>query len=157
MSELWRTEEFFSAAPDWGREVCRPHRIEPTGEWEQTHCRPWSSAIRFETNRGRVWFKVNGPGTRYEGALVTELNRTIPQLAPEMIAHDVARGWWLARDAGPSMRSLAAANELWQHWEALIRRYAEAQIVLAQHRDRLIAAGIRELTCVTLPRLAREL
>ena len=59
---LWTTTAFHDEARAWVTEQLAGHGIAPTGEWEQPHARPWSSAIRFETTDGRVWFKANGPG-----------------------------------------------------------------------------------------------
>ena len=56
----------------------RPLGIRLTGAWEQPHVRPWSSAISFESDAGRLWFKVNGPGIRFEAALVDLLGKVVP-------------------------------------------------------------------------------
>ena len=62
---LWTTTAFHDEARVWVAERLAGHGIRLTGEWEQPHARPWSSALRFETDGGRLWFKVNGPGTTY--------------------------------------------------------------------------------------------
>jgi hypothetical protein len=153
--DLWSSAAFVEEARGWVAEQARRYGLTLTGEWEQPHCRPWSSAIRFESDGGRLWFKVNGPGTRYEAALVDLLSRVVPELVPTLLADDLGRGWTLTRDAGPVMRSVAPADELWGWWEGIVARYADAQILLADHRDSLRAAGVPEASPATLPGQAR--
>ena len=153
--DLWSSDAFVHEARDWVTEQVRPLGLTLTGEWEQPHCRPWSSAIRFETDAGRLWFKVNGPGIRFEAALVDVLAGIVPDLVPPVLAADHGRGWSLTRDAGPVMRSVAPPEELWDWWEALIVRYAEAQLVLADHRPAVLETGVSEVSPATLPEQAR--
>lgn len=156
-AERWTEAAFHADVTDWVRARCREAGIVLTGTWEQPHCRPWSSTIRFDTDRGALWFKVNGSGTRYEPALLAALSRFVPDLVPELLAVDTARGWSLCRDAGPLMRSVAPATDLWPHWERVLPRYAAAQIELSNHRDVLLATGIRHLSPHTLPTTIRTL
>jgi hypothetical protein len=128
-----------------------------TGEWWQSHVRPWSSAIRYGTSERPVWFKVNGSGTRHEPALLRLLQELAPGLAPEVLAVDTGRGWSLLRDAGDMLRQVAAPTEQWDVWERVLPRYAEAQLVLAEHRAAVRSAGVREVSPGTLPRQARAL
>lgn len=153
---LWSSDAFVDEARAWVADQVRPLGLTLTGEWEQPHCRPWSSAIRFESDGGRLWFKVNGPGIRYEAALVDLLSRVVPDLVPTLLADDTERAWTLTRDAGPVLRSVAPPEELWGAWEGLLARYAEAQLVLASHRASLLAAGVPEASPATLPGRARE-
>ena len=154
--DLWSSDAFVAEARAWVAEEVRPLGLRLTGEWEQPHCRPWSSAIRFETDGGRVWFKVNGPGTRFEAALIDVLGSVVPDLVPQVLAADHERGWSLTRDAGPILRSVAPPEELWAWWEGLVVRYAEAQLVLADHVPTVTAEGVPEASPATLPRQARQ-
>lgn len=155
--ELWTSEAFVADATAWVGHVARKHGLALTGEWEQPHARPWSSTIRFETDGGRLWFKVNGPGTRHEAALIGELGRVVPDLVPEILAVDGGRGWTLMRDAGPILRSIAEPDEQWGRWEQLLPAYAEAQRTLVDAVPQLLAVGMPDSGPDTLPRLAREL
>lgn len=148
--ELWTSAGFVEEARAWvaGR---LPTGTRPTGEWEQPHARPWSSAIRLETTTGRTWFKVNGPGTAHEPALIGLLASVVPDLVPEVLAVDAERGWSLQRDAGPTLRSRWGPDELWERWPVLVRRYAEAQRVLADHFDAVLACGVPDLRPGRLP------
>ena len=137
-TELWASEPFHRDVTAWVSDVARQHRIDLTGGAEQPHNRPWSSAIRYGSSAGSLWFKVNGPGTVHEPGLVAELARLVPDLGPEVLEVDIRRGWALTRDAGPTVRSLAPPEELWPVWEEVLPRYAEAQLQLARHLDSLL-------------------
>lgn len=154
--DLWSSDAFVAEARAWVAEQVRPLGLALTGEWEQPHCRPWSSAIRFESDGGRLWFKVNGPGIRHEAALVELLGKVVPDLVPTVLAADADRAWSLTRDAGPVLRTAAPAGELWSWWAGILVRYAEAQIELAAHRDDLLATGMPEASPATLPGQARD-
>ena len=65
----WTTTAFHDEVRAWVAERLADRGMTLTGEWEQPHARPWSSALRFETSDGRVWFKVNGPGTVHEARI----------------------------------------------------------------------------------------
>jgi hypothetical protein len=155
--DLWTGEAFQDEARTWVADRLAEHGLRLTGEWEQPHARPWSSAIRFETTAGRVWFKVNGVGTAHEGALVRLVDELVPGLVPEVLAVDTVRGWSLSRDGGPLLRASAPPERLWDAWEGVVARYAEAQIVLSAHRAAVLATGVAEVSPATTPALAREL
>ncbi|MGH8965063.1 MAG: hypothetical protein ACRDXB_07005, partial [Actinomycetes bacterium] len=95
--EEWSSARFHDRATVWVAEGCRRHGIELTGDRDQPHVRPWSSTISYETSAGRLWFKVNGPGTLREVPLVAALSELEPALVPEVLAVDVGRGWSLSR------------------------------------------------------------
>lgn len=155
--DLWTSAAFLDEATAWVARAAASHGLALTGEREQPHARPWSSAIRYETDGGRLWFKVNGPGTAHEAALTGTLGRVVPDLVPEVLALDRARGWSLMRDAGPVLRSLAPPEALWARWEQVIVVYAEAQRTLAAHTRELLADGVQEVSPTTMPSLARDL
>jgi hypothetical protein len=154
---LWTGRAFIDEVRSWVAAQLAPHGSRLTGVWEQPHVRVWSSTIRFETTEGRVWFKVNASGTAFEAALVALLDELRPGLAPEVLAHDVARAWSLTRDGGPVLRSIAGPDALWAYWERLLPRYAEAQLALAEHRPRLLTTGIPERAPAQLPLEYRRL
>ncbi|MGZ4744551.1 MAG: aminoglycoside phosphotransferase family protein [Oryzihumus sp.] len=149
-----------AAPPDvspWVAGRCAEAGLGTPGAGELVHDRPWSSAAVFPTGDGRVWFKANGEGTRQEPALVRTLERLAPGLAPQVVAVDAGRGWWLTRDAGPTLRSVLPAGEQWPVWETLLPRYAAAQLELAAHRAELLALGVPERSPATLPEQAADL
>lgn len=138
---LWTSRAFVDEVRAWVEAQLAPHGIRLTGQWEQPHVRAWSTTIRFETTEGPVWFKVNGSGTAYEASLVGMLGELYPGLAPDVLAHDNRRAWSLTCDAGPVLRSIVRPDEMWEHWKVLLPRYAQAQLDLAAHRNRLLTRG----------------
>lgn len=133
--ERWSSPAFLDEARDWVRSACQDRGVELDG-FVQPHCRPWSSAICFDTSQGPLWFKVNEPGTLHEGPLVASLADLVPDLVPAVLALDVDRGWSLTRHAGPVMRSIAPPDQLWARWEGVLVRYAQSTDAL---HDRLAA------------------
>lgn len=149
--ELWTSPEFLDSVTEWVRDRASAAGIGLDGDREQPHARPWSSAVRFGSDAGPLWFKVNGPGTAHEPALTTVLADVVPELVPELVAADPSRGWMLMRDAGPVLRAVAEPDQLWDRWAGLLQRYAAAQLVLAEHVERLLATGVEHLAPSLLP------
>ena len=145
----------------WVVRRCREAGLAAPTAGEVVHERPWSSAAVFDTDGGRVWFKANGPGTVHELGLVRLLHQVVPDLVPQVLATDPARGWSLTQDGGPTLRSALPPGEQWPVWEQLLGRYAAAQLTLAGHREDLLALGVPERSPATLPgqavALVREL
>jgi hypothetical protein len=148
---LWTSNAFVEDVLAWVAAQLKPRGSRLTGEWEQPHTRVWSSTISFETTEGRLWFKVNAGGTVHEPGLLAVLDELRPGLAPEVIAHDDARAWSLTRDGGPMLRSRAEPDALWDYWERLLPRYAEAQLALGERTHRLLATGIPDRGPAQLP------
>lgn len=153
----WTSTGFLSEARAWVQEGASRHGLTLVGEPEQPHARPWSSALRFGSDAGPLWFKVNGTGTRYESALLATLTEVAPTLGPDVLASEAARGWTLMRDAGPALRSTAPAEDLWGAWTTILTGYADAQLALADHVDALVAAGTPVVSAATLPGQLRAL
>ena len=155
--QLWTSAPFLTAATEWVGVEAHRVGIRLDGTREQPHVQPWSSTIVYGTEAGRIWFKVNGPGTAHEATVVAVLGRRVPGLVPELIAVDAARGWSLTRDAGPTLRSLGAPDELWDRWIEVLQQYAAAQLDLARHGDELVATGLPALGPSRAPAALRQL
>ncbi len=156
--DRWSSPEFLADAAAWVHEEAARVGIALTGATEQPHVRPWSSAVRFATRDGAdLWFKVNAPQTRHEGALVGVLAELAPGLVADILAVDPERGWSLARDAGPVMRLTAPPEQLWEPWAGVLTRYADAQVRLAGHAAEVRATGLPEVSPSTQPGQLREL
>lgn len=153
----WSSTAFHDQATGWVADACARQGIELTGDRDHPRCRPWSSTISYETSAGRMWFKVNGSGTRHEPPLVAALSDLVSELVPELVAVDLDRGWSLSRDAGPVMRSTATPDELWSTWERILVRYADAQLQLAAALPTLLGTGVPDLSPSNLPEAARRL
>jgi hypothetical protein len=105
--ELWTSEAFLVEARAWVADQLASRALELTGDWEQPHARPWSSAVRFETTDGRVWLKVNGPGTSHEPALIQLLDARLPGVVPEVLGVHPTLG--VGRSAGTAAPRCAAS------------------------------------------------
>lgn len=155
--DTWRSAEFHDEVRAWVGERLEHRGVGLTGEWTQPHARPWSSAIRLGTTAGAVWFKVDGPGTRHEPALLRVLAEKVPGLVPDVLAVSTDRGWSLTGDAGPTLREALSPPESFPVWEHVVREYAAAQVQLVTARDAVLGAGVAEVSPATLPQLARGL
>ena len=155
--ELWTSTGFLEQVREWVTGQARGSGLELTGEYDQPHARVWSSAVRFETSGGRLWFKVNGPGTRHEPALLQVLARRVPALVPELLGVHLGNGWSLSRDAGPTLRQALSPEQSWAAWESVVASYAEAQVQLAGEREAVLGAGVREVSPRTVPEHAAAL
>jgi hypothetical protein len=155
--QRWTSPPFLDEVTAWVATAARGHGVRLTGEREQPRARPWSTVVRFGSTAGDLWFKVNAAGTAHEGRLVGVLSGLEPELVPPVLAVDDDRGWSLTADAGPVLRSVAEPDRLWEAWEELLPRYAEAQLRLSSHLAALLATGIPAHTADTLPQDIRGL
>ena len=153
----WDDPAWLAEVDGWVAAAVRATGSELTGDRDQSHDRPWSTAIAYPTAAGRVWFKANAPGTAHEPALVALLSRLVPDLVPEVVAVDPARAWSLSRDAGPMARALVGPGELARVLRRELPRYAEAQLALAPHVPELLATGVLDRSPPRLPALLAEL
>ena len=147
----WTSPEFLDRARAWTAEVLAGTGERLTGDWEQPHVRVWSSAVRFGSTAGPVWFKVDSTGIRHEPALLAALGRHVPDLVPEVLGVEVDEAWSLTRDAGPVLRLLAPPDELWDVWAAVLVRYADAQLALARAEVDVLATGLPVVSTATIP------
>jgi len=155
--ELWTSAAFHEEAAAWAGERLGELGVTLTGDRAQPHARPWSTAIRFGSTDGPVWFKANGAGSAHEPALLHLLGERVPGLVPQVLAVSLERGWSLTRNGGPMLREVLAAQESWTAWEGVVSAYAAAQIQLSGARDDVLAAGVPEVSPATLPGLVRGL
>jgi hypothetical protein len=153
----WSGEAFLTDVTGWVEDVAADAGIALTGEREQPHLRSWSSAIRFGSEGGDLWFKVNGHGTRHEAGLLGVLAQLEPGLVPAVLAVDRGRAWTLMRDAGPVLRSVADPEGQWEIWPAVLGRYAEAQLRLADQPEAVLGTGVVLATPEVLPDRLRAL
>ena len=126
--------------PSWLAEVRAwiDERVEVTGEVEQPHVRPWSTALRVPTADGTVWFKAVARTQWFEPALTSILAAVRPEHVTDLVDVDEQRGWMLMRDAGTRLREVPASVE---HFEQVLPLYAEVQIAAAPEVERMLEAG----------------
>ena len=114
----------------------------------EQRARPWGTVFRLETDDGHVvWSKANGPGPAHEARLLSLLQRRGATLPLEPIAVDVARGWLITADAGPTLRSMPTADGLpgdqdMAAWAKIVPVYGAFQRGLATAVDDLLGAGV---------------
>ena len=129
----WRAE-----ADAWIEEQLGRLGLEPVGELDQVHDRPWSTVIRVPTASGDVFFKAVAPPLRHEAALTELLGARRPDCVPPPLAVDRDRGWMLMEDGGQTLRELIAIERDLSRW----RRRAPA---LRERPDR--PDGRRRRSC----------
>jgi hypothetical protein len=142
----WTDPDWLAGAHAW----IRAH-VEPAGEIEQPHVRPWSTVMRVPTADGPVWFKANGPEQRFEAALVRVLTEERPDAVPPVVAADVERGWMLMADAGERLRELVARERSLTRWLEILRLMAGVQIDLAPRAEELVSLGVPDRRLAVLP------
>jgi hypothetical protein len=145
MLERWTDPAWLEEAHAW----IRSH-VQPVGEIEQPHVRPWSTVMRVPTADGHVWFKANTEALRYEAALVSRLAARRPDAVPPLIAADLERGWMLMEDAGRTLRSVIAEERSLDRWLDVLPLYAGVQIDMAGEAEELVTLGVPDLRLVTL-------
>jgi hypothetical protein len=132
-----------AVAEDWIRV-----QVNPSGDIEIAHERPWSTVLRVPTGDGLVWFKACSAVQAFEPRLTAELFARWPHLVPEVIAYDEERAWLLMADAGARIADLD--NPPWL-WAELLPRYAELQRGEAALAVDHLTHGVPDLRLRTLP------
>ena len=122
-----------------------------TGAVTQPHLRPWATALKAPTCGGTVWLKAAGPGTAVEAPLYRLLQQVVPDHVLEPIAVDVARGWMLLPDGGPTLGERVAGRELVEALTTALPRYGQLQRDLAPHTDRLLSMGVEDMRPAVMP------
>lgn len=155
----WSDPTWLAEADEWAGAALAAVGRSVTGPRDQVRDMPWSTAIAYPTEGGRVWFKANGAGTTHEPGLVVRLGELVPGYPPQVVDVDPARGWSLTEDAGPILREALPKEEQVAVWEVELPRYAEVQLRLAGHAESLLAAGLpdRRVTPALLAGLLDDL
>jgi hypothetical protein len=130
--------------PDWLAEVRAwiDVRTVVTGEVEQPHVRPWSTALRIPSDDGTLWFKAVAETQWFEPGLTRLLAAVRPDPVTELVDVDEERGWMLMRDAGTRLREAPPTVE---HFERVLPQYAELQLAAASHAERMVELGVPDV------------
>lgn len=133
--------------------------VEPTGEIEIAHERPWAAVLRVPHADGVAWFKACGPVQAFEPRLTARLSTRWRDRVAEVIAHDEDRAWLLLADAGTPVGAFGNPPEAWL---AALPHYAELQRGEAAHVAEHLRGGVPDLRLTNLPSryddlVAREL
>lgn len=152
-SSRWTTSAWRDEAYAWIERILQQQGLTRTGEIEQPRIRFWSTQLTVPTDAGRLWFKENCPGQAFEAGLVEVLADVVPDHVVAPVAVEPERGWLLTLDAGTTLRSVGGGIDL---WERLAANWADLQRRVADHADRLVAAGTPSQPPVDLPTLVAE-
>jgi hypothetical protein len=128
--------------------------VEPTGDIETVHVRPWATVLRVPTADGPVWFKACAPVQAFEPRLSAALFERWPDRVANVLGHDEQRGWLLLADAG---KPIDAFGNPPQTWLAALPQYAELQRAETTHASDHLAHGVPDLRVVTLAAQFEEL
>lgn len=146
----WRDPAWRGEALGWVEAQLDRLGMRRTGEVEQPHAFWWSTALRIPTSDGVVWFKAARPDGAFEARLTPLLASQWPDRTVQLLASDADRGWMLARDAGTKLRELDDGRVV-DHWQALLPRYAEMQLRMAERVEELERIGVPGLRLAQLP------
>jgi len=122
-----------------------------TGEAEQTRLRPWATVLRAPTSGGVVWMKAGGPATAFEAGLYGVLARVAPGDVLAPLALDVARGWVLLPDGGPSVGERLGAEGSAGALVTAVAQYGRLQRMLAPHAGELPGLGVPDMRPEVMP------
>jgi hypothetical protein len=148
---LWTEPNWLESVHDWIHSQLERLGLEPAGEIEQPHVRPWSTVLRVPTDDGDVWFKANMPTQAFEVAVVETLAARRPDLVPTLLATDLKRGWMLQGHGGTRLREILEETGDFDVWIEILPLYAALQMDVAADRDRLLAAGVPDRLLASLP------
>jgi len=130
---------------------------EVTAEVTVLHRRAWSAMLRAETPHGPVFAKATAPAARHEVPLTLALARWAPEVTVDVLAADVERGWFLARDAGEPVRTRLARSVDLAPVEQMYERYARLQVDLADRSESVLSLGVPDRRLARFPDLVAGL
>ena len=149
---LWSSPVWRANAVEWLDQRLAAVGLERTGEVEQPHLRPWATVLRAPTTGGDVWFKAAGPATGSEIGLYGLLGAVVPYAVLTPIALDVARGWMVLPDGGPSLDGSLAEIDFAIAMARILPPYADLQRALVPHGDALLELGLEDMRPANMPR-----
>lgn len=140
----WSHPGWFARASSWIVDQMEANRLPVVAAPRQHHLWGISVVLRATSTFGNVFFKCSAEAFRHEAVATQALSGLMPELVPEVIAVDGARGWMLMRDLG--------AGELGDQDESLwfegVVAHAGIQRLWLGRSEELVALGlpIRSLT-----------
>ena len=153
----WTQPGWFEQVRVWVHAELDAQGIRVSGPIEQPHAYPWSTVLRVPATQGTIYFKAVSPVDPFEPALLEALGRWRPDCVPQLLAVEAGRGWMLLRDAGYMLRQDIRPARDMRPWLAVLPRYAELQIELAERVPDLLALGVPDRRLSVLPRLYEPL
>ncbi len=134
----------------WVNAHLKQHSLPPLGQIELVTDRPWSRVWKLTTATRPLYCKAVAPFMSAELALTAQLHRSHPDLIPEPLAMDSGKGWLLARDGGPLMRTFFESTPRPEPWFRILADYARLQIDWMEHSISLRSLGIPDRSTASL-------
>ena len=140
----WSHPGWFARASSWIVDQMEANHLAVVAAPRQHQLWGISMVLRATSTDGDVFFKCSADAFRHEAVATQALSGFTPELVPEVIAVDGARGWMLMRDLGAG--ELGDQDEsLW--FEGVVAHAGIQQLWLGRSEE-LVALGlpIRSLT-----------
>lgn len=102
-----------------------------------------STIWEISTAEGPLFFKAVPSFFRHEIAITQYLAQCFPDAVPHILAADEQCGWMIMDNAGDHTLDRSSSLETWC---SVINRYAEMQVAMSHHCDRLAALGCPALS-----------
>lgn len=142
---LWSSQDWRDDAEAWIDASLAAAGALRTGPVEQPHLRPWGTLLSAETSIGKVWLKAPGASTVFEVPLYRLLDSVAPGSVLAPIALDLDRGFLLLPDGGQVLADRFEGDALVDALADALPHYAELQLDLAPHVDKLLELGLKSL------------
>jgi hypothetical protein len=152
----WTDPGWRDGALAWAMEQLDRRGLRATGEVEQPHVRPWSTALRLGVDGGSVWLKAVGSGSAQEPPLAAALGQWVPDRVLVPFAVHPGKRLLLLPDGGPTLRAAGGAASI-AGWERLLQNYAHLQLELVPRAAEMIALGVPDAGPLRLPGLVQDL
>ncbi|MEV2263112.1 hypothetical protein AB0J13_31220 [Streptomyces anulatus] len=120
--------------------------------------RPWAMVMRVETSHETFWFKANAEGGAHEPELMRWLQRHGGGMVPETVAAAPDLGWWMAKDAGPTVADAAGPDPVpFETWRQVLVEYAGLQRDLHEPAVGAPPAGLPQCSPRDAPQALAEM
>jgi hypothetical protein len=151
VEQQWRDPHWLATAVAWIDARLADAGRRRTGEPDQVHVRPWSTAMQVPTDSGTVWFKATIPELRHEAVTTLLLSRRVPERVPPLVADDPDRGWMLMEDGGRRLREVVAEERDLSRWADILDGAADIARAMEPDVEELLAAGVPDFRLAVLP------
>lgn len=151
----WASTEWREDALEWGMRALSRHGL-TLRAWTQPHARPWSTALRLETDADPVWLKAPGDGALFEVPLLVLLAELDLPNVPRPLAHDLDRGLVLIPDGGEVSRIAHGGTTPPAQMAEYLALYGHLQRLTEPYVDEFVALGVGDLRPALMPGLLAE-
>lgn len=134
----WYQRGWSRSALTWITEQIRCLGLRMTGEPCQLRTCQRSTVWEVPTTEGPCFFKAVPKCFHHELAITAYLAKLFPTAIPRVLTADLSRGWMLMASAGTQQLDQSSGLDTWC---AAVQRYAEMQVELSRHVERLMALG----------------